>query len=114
MQTIDDYLQKVEPEKREYLQHIRQIIHEMVPGVEESISYLMPTFKVDGHRLLYFAAFKHHISLFSASDGMVKSVEGLAPYRTSTGTIQVKMDNPLSDDQLRSIIRYQLDNLANN
>jgi uncharacterized protein YdhG (YjbR/CyaY superfamily) len=114
MQTIDEYLQKVESNKRKYLQHIRQIIHKMEPSVQESISYQMPTFKVDGHRLLYFAAFKNHISLFSASDGMVKAVKGLAPYRTSTGTIQVKMDNLLSDAQIKAIIRYQLDNLANN
>jgi len=39
------------------------VIHEAAPEAEETISYSMPAFKLNGI-LVYFAAFKDHIGFF--------------------------------------------------
>jgi hypothetical protein len=46
--SIDGYLGSVGPDKRVALEKLRRTIHNIVPGVEECISYGMPAFRLDG------------------------------------------------------------------
>jgi hypothetical protein len=46
--TIDEYLAGLPDEVRERMQTLRALVHRVVPGVDERISYAMPTFAVDG------------------------------------------------------------------
>lgn len=60
--SIDEYQVGFPLEIQERMQTIRKIIHEIVPEVEEAISYQIPCFKYNGY-LIYYAAFPNHISL---------------------------------------------------
>lgn len=62
-QTIDDYIALYPKEVQEILQTIRKMIKDEAPDANESISYGIPTLKIDGKPLIYFAAFKDHISI---------------------------------------------------
>ena len=66
-QTIDEYLSKVEPRYRAELERIRALNKQLVPSVEETMSYGMPTLKYKRRALVYFTASKHHLSLFPSS-----------------------------------------------
>ena len=61
-EDIDSYLAALEEPKRTTLEALRQSILGVVPDAEQSISYGMPTFKVDGKVVAGFAAFKGHLS----------------------------------------------------
>src|SRR5690606_39892412 len=43
---------------------IRQLIRQSAPQLEEGISYNMPVFKLNGKDLIWFAAWKEHISIY--------------------------------------------------
>jgi uncharacterized protein YdhG (YjbR/CyaY superfamily) len=56
--TIDEYIAGFPEQTQQLLQQIREIIKKAAPTVEEAISYAIPTFKLKGHYLIYFAGFK--------------------------------------------------------
>ena len=102
--TIDDYLSQLPENQRIVLEELRQIIREAAPEAEEVISYQMPAFKQNG-MLVYFAAFKNHCSFFGGNSTLTDSMkEELAAYKTSKGTIQFTVDNPLPAALVRKIV----------
>ena len=62
--TIDEYLADLPEETRAALQHLRATIHQLVPGLEESINYDMPGFRYRGTWLVGFGAFSKHCTFF--------------------------------------------------
>ncbi|MBS4044061.1 MAG: YdeI/OmpD-associated family protein [Chitinophagaceae bacterium] len=56
---VDEYIDKVQPFAKQVLMHLRQLIHETCPDVEEKIKWGMPSFEYKG-MMCGFAAFKQH------------------------------------------------------
>lgn len=101
---IDDYLAKVEPDKRAALQRLREMILAAAPGAEETISYGVPTFKLDG-MLVSFGAAKAHCAFYGMSPKAFDSMgEALDAYDTSPGTIRFQADAPLPEALVRKVV----------
>jgi uncharacterized protein YdhG (YjbR/CyaY superfamily) len=47
-QSVDDYISTFPPEVQTVLQAVRKKIHAATPEAQESISYQIPTFTIDG------------------------------------------------------------------
>ena len=47
--TIDEYHKEFPLEIQERMQKVRQIVHQIVPQAEETISYQIPCFKYKGY-----------------------------------------------------------------
>ena len=62
--TIDEYVKTFPEDVQRILEKIRQTIKKAAPAAEEAISYQIPTFKLNGNYVVYFAAFKNHIGLY--------------------------------------------------
>ncbi len=108
-QSIDAYHATFSGESLARMQTIREIIHELVPEAEESISYQIPCFKYKGGYLIYYAAFPKHVSLshpFSAAfrEHFQNDLEG---YKTSKAVIQLPTDKPLPEALIRRIIAFR-------
>jgi uncharacterized protein YdhG (YjbR/CyaY superfamily) len=112
--TIDEYIQSFPPTVQERLHQLRQTIKDVAPDAEEAIKYQMPTFVLHGN-LVYFAAWKRHISLYPITAEMEASLQELADYTTSgKGTIQFPYDQPLPLALIRMIVAYRVrENRAN-
>jgi uncharacterized protein YdhG (YjbR/CyaY superfamily) len=61
LETIDEYIKASPKDVQALLEKMRQTIRKAVPEAEETISYQIPTFKLNGSSLVHFAAFKKHI-----------------------------------------------------
>jgi len=59
---IDAYIERAAPFAQPILQHVRVLVHEACPAVEETIKWGMPTFIHAGAILCGMAAFKQHAS----------------------------------------------------
>ena len=106
--TIDQYHQAFSGEVLERMQAIRKIIHEVVPVVEETISYQIPCFKYKGY-LIYYSAYAKHISLsypFSAAflEHFKKDLEG---YKVSKSAIQLPHNRPLPVGLIKGMIAFR-------
>ena len=60
---IDAYIAKAQPFARPILEKVRDRVHAVLPGVEESIKWSMPAYLLDGKIVLITAAFKAHVAL---------------------------------------------------
>ena len=106
--SVDDYLSKVEPDKRAALQSLRETIRTIVPEAEEVISYGIPTFKLDGP-LVAFGAAKKHCAFYGMSRHVLESMaDDLAPYDTSPGTIRYSEQAPLPEALVRKVVLARL------
>ena len=77
--TVDEYLGSVDAERRAELERIRALVMRLVPEVEETMSYGMPTLKYRGRALVHFTASKNHMSLFPSSWAIDASQEIASP-----------------------------------
>ena len=95
--TINEYHEAYPEDVQVRLQTIRELVHEVVPEVEEVISYQIPAFKIGKSFLVYYAAFAKHITLSSPwSDAFLAEFEKeLKELKTSRAAIQFPNDQPL-------------------
>lgn len=75
---------------------MRKTIRKAVPEAEEIISYKTPAYKLHGRPVLYFAGWKQHYSLYSATDHVVTALQdALSRYGISKGTIRFPLSDPV-------------------
>jgi len=75
--------------QRTALDKLRQTVRSVAPDATEVISYRMPAFKLQGRILVWYAAFKDHLSLFPATGKILKEHgKALKPYFSGKGTIR--------------------------
>ena len=106
--TIDDYIATFPADVQAKLQEIRATIHAAAPQAAEAISYKMPAFVQNG-TLINFAAWKNHIALYPAPEGVPEFAAELAQYDTSgKGSLRFPLNAPLPHDLIRRIVLYRL------
>jgi uncharacterized protein YdhG (YjbR/CyaY superfamily) len=92
--AIDDYIAGFSDEAQAALQAVRRTLAAAMPDAEESISYQIPTFKLNGSYAVYFAGFKKHVSIYpllSETD----FEEEVAPYRSGRATVKFPLNAPM-------------------
>src|SRR5512141_1932358 len=67
---FDAYIEKSAPFAKPILRHLRQLVHEAVPDVEETMKWSMPSFVRGGKILCGMAAFKQHCTFGFWHQGM--------------------------------------------
>ncbi len=105
-ETIDEYIAQCPPDVQPILSKIRATIHEAAPQAVEKISYQMPGFYLKG-MLVWFAAFKDHVSFFPTGAGVAAFKDELSGYKIAKGTIQFPLDHPIPYDLIIRIVKYR-------
>ena len=105
--TIDEYIAGLPPDTRRALEGVRAAIRETVPEAEETISYGIPTFKLNGTHVIYFAGYKSHLSLYPAPLGAPEFAAEMAEYGSGKGTVKFPLNRPIPMDLVRRIVEYR-------
>src|SRR5579859_7848311 len=93
--TIDEYISSFPQDMQVILEKVRQSIRKAAPDVVETISYDMPTFDLNGKHLVFFAGWKHHISLYPIPAGDEAFQKKISHYKRAKGSIQFPLDKPV-------------------
>jgi uncharacterized protein YdhG (YjbR/CyaY superfamily) len=110
--TIDEYISAFSPDVQAILQKIRRVVQSAAPGAQETISYRMPAFKLNGI-LLYFAAFKKHIGLYPPIKGDAQLEKDVSPYAGEKGNLKFPLEQPIPFDLIERITQLRVkQNLA--
>jgi uncharacterized protein YdhG (YjbR/CyaY superfamily) len=104
---IDEYIASFSPEVRAILETIRLTIRNAAPGAQETISYKIPMFRLNGV-LIYFAAFKKHIGLFPPVRGDAKLAKVASAYAGEKGNLQFPLDQPIPYGLIEKIVRLKV------
>jgi uncharacterized protein YdhG (YjbR/CyaY superfamily) len=105
--SIDEYIATQPKEVQAILQRVRNAIRKALPGTEEVISYQIPTYKLHGAYVVYFAGWKHHYSVYPATDALVEAFKvDLAPYKVNKGTIRFPLSQPVPVKLIERIAKF--------
>lgn len=103
----DAYISGFPEDIQEKLQAIRNTIRQAAPEAKECINYGIPTFKIHGN-LVHFAAYKSHLGFYPGATGIAEFKQELASYKTSKGTVQFHLDEPLPLVLISDIVIFRL------
>lgn len=105
VQSVEEYLNLFPEDQRKELEKIRKAVKDAAPKAEELISYGMPGYKLNGV-LVYFGGFKNHCSFFPAGNSVIQKFKNeLKHYKTSKGTIQFPLNEPIPISLIKKIVR---------
>ena len=107
-ETIGEYIEAFPENVRTILEKLRATIRRAAPEAVESISYDMPTFKVDGKRLVYFSAWKNHVGFYSIPEGDEAFRKQLSPYAGPKGSLRFPLEKPIPYDLVNRIVTFRL------
>lgn len=115
---IDAYLASLEPTKRAALQTLRETIRDVVPDAEETISYGMPGFRLDGEMVAGFGAAAHHLGYYPHSGRVLAAIASATPevfegLPWSRGTLRLPLDRPIPRALVEALIATRLADIAN-
>jgi uncharacterized protein YdhG (YjbR/CyaY superfamily) len=104
-ETIDEYVNTFPKNVQAILEKMRTTIKKAAPEAEETISYKMPTFKLKGSVLVYFAAFRRHIGLFTPAPREFKNE--ISKYEGPKGNLKFPTDEPIPYDLVTRIVLHR-------
>ena len=110
--SINEYVERFPEAVQERLDKMRATIKRAAPKAEETISYGIPAFKLNG-LLVWFAAFKAHIGFYPRKSAIVAFQDELSVYKGAKGSVQFPFDEPLPIGLVSRIVKFRVkENLA--
>ena len=111
--SVDEYIAKHPHEVQAILRRVRSTIRKAVPAAEEVISYQIPTYKLHGGYVVYFAGWKQHYSLYPVTANLVAAFKDeLSPYEVSKGTIRFPLSEPVPVKLIEGIAKFRAKEVA--
>jgi uncharacterized protein YdhG (YjbR/CyaY superfamily) len=105
--SIDKYIASFSPEVQAILEKIRLSIRNAAPDAQETISYNMPTFALEG-ALVHFAAFKKHIGFFPPVRGDARLEKAASPYAGEKGNLRFPLDQPIPYGLIKRLVKLRV------
>jgi uncharacterized protein YdhG (YjbR/CyaY superfamily) len=107
-EDIDGYIAGFPNDVQEVLEKIRMTIRKAAPDAEETISYQIPAFTLNGH-LVYCAAFKNHIGFYPpVTGGDEKCKNEKSIYEGPKGNLKFPLDKPIPYALISKIVKLRV------
>jgi uncharacterized protein YdhG (YjbR/CyaY superfamily) len=95
-ETVSEYIADFPPKVRAALRRVRAAIRKALPEASETISYRIPTYRINGKAVIYFAGWQEHFSIYPSGARLVEAFKDeLSRYELSKGTIRFPVDEPV-------------------
>ena len=102
--TVEEYIGSFPDDVQAVLREVRRRILSVVPEAGEKISYQIPAMTLGGKRMVHFAAWKHHLSLYPVPDSDPAFAAELAPYLAGKGTLRFPLDEPIPGGLIERVV----------
>ena len=106
--SVASYIAAQPKERRAALERVRRVILRAVPTAEEGISYKIPTYKLQGRAVIYFAGWKEHYSLYPVTADVVEALgDSLGEVEIKNSTIRFPFDEPIPATLIARIAKFR-------
>jgi len=106
---VRTYFAALPPSARKLLKNIRESIRDAAPDAVEHFSYGIPGFRLNGQPLIWYAAWKNHISLYPIT-AAIKSTfaRELERYGVSKGTVRFPLSEPPPPRLVKRLVKARI------
>jgi uncharacterized protein YdhG (YjbR/CyaY superfamily) len=107
--TVSQYIARFPRPVQATLKRVRAAIRKAIPGAEETISYGIPAFRLQGRTIIYFAGWKQHYSIYPANARLVAAFrDELEPYEINNkGTIRFPLTEPVPAKLIEGLAKFR-------
>ncbi len=106
--SVDEYIAAQPEAARRALSQVRTTIRTAVPKAEEAISYKMPTYKLNGERLMYFAGWKQHYSIYPATRRLLAALkDDLKGHEVIKSTVRFSLAEPVPVKLIAKMAKFR-------
>lgn len=105
--NINEYIASFSPDVQVILEKIRSTIRRVAPEAQETISYKIPAFTLQGV-LVYFAAFKNHVGFYPPVKGDAKLEKAISTYAGKKGNLQFPLNQPIPYALIERIVKFRV------
>lgn len=96
------------PQQREALDRVAKEVCRLLPGCDITLSWGMPTFRIDGDQVLSLQGFSSHNSVFPGAEVIDELGSRLAGYAVTKGTIHFDRDVPMPARDIKAIVQARI------
>lgn len=108
-QNIKEYISQFPKETQLALEEVWATIKKAMPEMEETISYAIPAFELNGSKIIYFAGYKNHVGLYPVPTNNIEFEKDFSLYKTSgKGAIQFPLNQPMPAGLITRIVQFKL------
>lgn len=104
--TVDEYIGTFPADVQTLLVQVRQAIRTAASEATETITYGIPTYDLHGKHLVFFAGWKHHISVYPLPMGDSAFQQRIAPFKRVKSTIQLPLTQPIPCDLITELVTF--------
>jgi uncharacterized protein YdhG (YjbR/CyaY superfamily) len=110
---VDEYIASQRAATQHALRRVRSAIRQAVPRADETISYGIPTYKLDGRAVIYFAGWSEHYSIYPLTSRLSEAFGSeLAPYEAGKGTLRFALADPVPVRLIARIAKLRAQEVA--
>jgi uncharacterized protein YdhG (YjbR/CyaY superfamily) len=107
------YLASQPAKQRAALRTVRAAIRATAPKAVEHFSYRIPGFRLNDRPLVWYAAFRQHVSLYPVTAPIRRALaDDIEGYETSTGTLRLPLDEPMPVALIKKVVRARAREVA--
>lgn len=111
--VIDNYLEQVAEPAQSTFQTVRAMIHELVPDVQECVSYGIPAFRTPGGVVAGIAVNKRFCSYYPFSGSVLDQLgDLLAEYSHTKSALHFPFDTPLPRQLVEALLHARIKQLS--
>jgi uncharacterized protein YdhG (YjbR/CyaY superfamily) len=106
--SIDEYIATFPDDTQKLLEEVRSTIKAAAPKAEEKISYDIPTYTLNGKKLIYFAGWKNHISIYPIPTGDDTFNQKISRYISGRGTVKFPIAEPIPFQLITQMVKLRM------